>query len=283
MNLTQALTQKLIFVGGKGGVGKTSVSLSIAQFLAQKRDSKILWVTFEDPAYPLGSTEKISKTLHHLNAEAHHSFEEYMSIKLGALGVMAKLFLNNKLIQALSQIAPGLHELVLLGKVWFERENFDHTVVDMPSTGYNLAMFHSTANYAHLFKGGPIHRDAEAMLSTFADPTITSHLIVALPEEMPLRESVDLKDKILSLFPKNKPIIIVNKRIQAQSTSKMDPLDYKDPLAHSITEFIERRSNLEEHNLEILKQEKLKYDELPWVGKPVIDQLEKHISKVISR
>jgi anion-transporting ArsA/GET3 family ATPase len=265
MHLTQVLSRRLIFVGGKGGVGKTVVSKAMAENRAET-GAKTLWVTFEDPSFPLGKTRKISKTLEHLNAQAQSAFEEYMHLKLGALGVVAKLFLNNKLIQALSQIAPGLHELVLLGKVWFERNHYDHVVVDMPSTGYNLAMFHSTANYARLFKGGPIHKDAEAMLGTFSDSKTTAHVIVTLPEEMPLQESLELKEKILALFPRNTPFFVVNRRIPYTSKNKKDPNSYPDPLTYSLSDYIDRRASLEQENLKILSGND--FTEIPWLENP---------------
>ena len=48
MKLKDALARNLIFVGGKGGVGKTSVSHAIARALSEQK-KKTLWVGFEDP------------------------------------------------------------------------------------------------------------------------------------------------------------------------------------------------------------------------------------------
>ena len=133
------LTKKLIFICGKGGVGKTSVSKALALTLS-KKGLKTLWVAFEDPLKPPGELLEISPTLWHLNCESITAFEEYVGLKIGVPS-LTKIFLQNKLMRYMAKAAPGIHDLVLLGKIWFERKNYDHIVLDMPSTGYGLAMF----------------------------------------------------------------------------------------------------------------------------------------------
>jgi anion-transporting ArsA/GET3 family ATPase len=185
--------RKLLFIGGKGGVGKTVVSQAIALRLNQQ-GRRVLWCAFEDPVLPLHQMQEVRPGLFHINCDPAQSFEEYAALKIKVAG-LARIFLQNKLMRYLSKAAPGIHELVLLGKVWYERQNFDHVVVDMPSTGYGLAMFQSTRNFANLFQGGPVHKDAEQMLRTFDHPDECGHLVVSLPEEMPLRESLELRER----------------------------------------------------------------------------------------
>src|SRR6185295_7988097 len=130
------------------------------------------WICFEDPTQPADQVRKVGSHLWHLNIDAGTAFEEYATLKIG-VGPLARIFVGNRLVRYLAKAAPGIHELVLLGKVWHERNHFDHVIIDMPSTGYGLAMFHSTRNFQNLFTGGPIHRDAKAMLETFSDPAKT--------------------------------------------------------------------------------------------------------------
>jgi hypothetical protein len=252
----EVITRNLVFVGGKGGVGKTAVSQAIALNHAE-RGKRTLWVTFEDPTRkPLGQLVQAGANLWHLNAEASVAFEEYAAIKIGTAR-LTKIFVQNKLMRYLSQAAPGIHELVLLGKVWFERTRYDHVVVDMPSTGYGLAMFQSTANFARLFGGGPIHRDAEDMLQTFRSTKDTGHLIVALPEEMPLVESLELGAYLKALFPENAPAYLINRRFPVILPEVRDnpgqihelPHTWENPLASSALDYARKRNLLEAHNL----------------------------------
>ncbi len=277
-DLKVALQKKLVFVGGKGGVGKTVVSQAIAQCLADE-NKKTLWVTFEDPTRPQGERIHVSKNLWHVNCEASLAFEEYIGLKIG-VPRLTKIFLQNKVMRYLSKASPGIHELVLLGKVWYERQFFDRVIIDMPSTGYGLAMFQSTANFARLFSGGPIHHDAEAMLETFRDPEQTSHVIVSLPEEMPLVESLELQDYLLNLFPKNPPTFIVNRRFPSskrdgEETAEFNPgtatdlpHSWENPLADSALDYARKREILEVHNLRLWKDQNLQFAELLMVPPP---------------
>lgn len=265
MNPAQGLDRNLILVTGKGGVGKTTIAESLATSLSRK-NKNVLYVTFEDPNYALGARERRSSNLTHLNGTAQFAFEEYVGMKIGMTG-FAKLFLQNRLIQFLSKIAPGLHDLVLLGQVWFDRDKYDHIVVDMPSTGYTISMFHSISNYARLFRGGPIHRDAEAMLDTFSDPSKCVFSIVALPEEMPLRESLELDEKLREFFPKTKPQFLVNRLFpECASPKHSDPTEYEAPLAQLASEYLERRAVLEKANLKILDEAGIRYGKIPFVA-----------------
>lgn len=265
MNFNEVIDCNVIFVSGKGGVGKTAVSQAVAAHLARK-GRKTLWVAFEDPFLPAGKSVEKDKNLFWLNCEAAHAFQEYIGLKIRAPG-LAHFFLQNSLIQYMARAAPGIHELVLLGKIWHERLNYDHVVCDMPSTGYGLAMFHSVKNFARLFKGGPIHRDAEAMLETFADPAQSGQLIVSLPEEMPLRESLELADFLKGIFPENAPAFLLNRSMPAMSTADQlpDPDQWTSPVPEDSLDFLRKRTRLEEHNLRLWREAGLKWTRLPYL------------------
>jgi anion-transporting ArsA/GET3 family ATPase len=258
------LSRKLIFVGGKGGVGKTAVAQSLA-LIHSRRGLKTLYVSFEDPTREPGELLHLSPTLHHLNCDAAVAFEEYIGLKL-KMPAITQIFLKNKLIQYLAKAAPGLHELVLLGKVWHERLNYDVVISDLPSTGYGIAMFQSTENFARLFQGGPIHRDAKDMLETFHDPKQTGHVIVSLPEEMPLQESLELDEHLKRFFPKNPAAFIANRLFPKVSFPRDDHPDrWPSPLAASAEDYARKRSSLEDFNLRIWRDRKIAFAELSYV------------------
>jgi hypothetical protein len=276
--LSEVIGRNLLFVSGKGGVGKTAVSQAIALLLSQQ-GKRTLWATFEDPLQPAGELKQKGPKLWHLNCDATLAFEEYAAMKIGAAR-LTRLFLQNKLMRYLAQAAPGIHELVLLGKIWHERNLYDHVIVDMPSTGYGLAMFQSTVNFARLFRGGPVHRDAEAMLATFRDPRVCGQLIVALPEEMPLRESIELGEFLTGLFPKNPPAYLVNRVFPGADTgaAQQNPDRWTTPLASSPQEYCLRRAALETFNLRLWKDASISYDLLRYIPPPEENALPQIVS-----
>lgn len=263
----EAIERQIIMVCGKGGVGKSVITEAIALRLAAK-GHRTLWIEIENPTRPTGEPILIEQRLWRLNTESMLAFEEYMALKI-RIPTLAKLFTKNQLIRTLAKASPGIHELVLLGKIWHERENYDRIVVDMPSTGYSLAMFESTRNFSQLF-AGPLQKDAEAMLQTFGDPTRCGLLIIALPEEMPLRESLELDSEMIKIFPENRAAFIVNKRfpiILRPEDLEVTPDSWPSPYADSLLDYIHKRAVIEHHNLRIWRDQDLGYAELPFLAK----------------
>lgn len=277
--LSSVCTRKLIFVTGKGGVGKTTVSQALAIALSQK-GARTLWVCFEDPLQPPGILQQINTNLFHLNCEPHTSFEEYIGLKI-KMPSLTRIFLNNKLVQYLSKAAPGIHELVMMGKIWFECNHYDHLVIDMPSTGYTLAMFQSVENFARLFHGGPVHHDAVQMLETFQDPVQSGLLILALPEEMSLRESLELDLFLQKQLPSNRAAFLVNRLFPTHSptigrnaatpatTAAPDsvahsPESWKTPFPSSAFDFIQKRGILESYNLRLWRDANIPFSILEY-------------------
>jgi anion-transporting ArsA/GET3 family ATPase len=269
--LNHVLNRNLIFVHGKGGVGKTAISQAIALSLS-KKGKRVLWIEFESPVREPGDLLKYSDTLWSLNCEATDAFAEYMGLLIKVKRV-ARLFVKNKLIQYLSRATPGIHEIVLLGKVWYERLNYDHVVIDLPSTGYGIAMFQSTLNFSRLFKGGPVHRDTEKMDRTLGDSEATGHLVLALPEEMPLQEALELNQHLMRFFPKNPSAFLVNRvfpntlallkkeMTEGREISPYTPnhSEHPSPVAASALDYVQQRALLERENLKLWEKENLQY------------------------
>lgn len=274
-NLRSSLQRNLVFVHGKGGVGKTLVSQAIAHRLSEGQ-KRTLWVTLEDPTRAIGEVQQLNSHLWTFNADFNLAFEEYAALKIGAAH-LTRLFLKNKLMRYMAKVAPGIHELVLLGKIWHERLHYDHVVVDLPSTGHGLALFQSTDNFVRLFRGGPLNRDAEEMLDTFRDPLKTCHLIVALPEEMPLRESLELNDYLTKMFPENPAQFLVNRvfpEIPLTEEEKSElPQNWKSPVAHSLDEYAKKRYRLERFNLRLWKDANIQFGELDFIPPAPHDSL----------
>jgi hypothetical protein len=74
-------------------------------------------------------------------------------------------------------------------------------------------MVNAPINFERLFPGGPVHADAVDMTRTLNDHGNTALVTVTLPEEMPLQESDDLAAELARLVPKNKPWLVVNRKL----------------------------------------------------------------------
>jgi hypothetical protein len=245
------LSRPFLFVQGKGGVGKTTLAHALAH-LASKSHRTLL-VSIEDPLRKPFDLQKLSPTLDHLNNEALSAFEEYAGLKIGA-PKLVQIFLQNRFMQYVAKAAPGIRELVLLGKIWHERHHYERIIVDMPATGHGITLFQSLFNWGALFGSGPLSKDAEAMIETFSDASQVGHVIVSLPEEMPLIESLELRSHLQRIFPSADPLLIANRVFPAPARSL--PLDPSDlPFSRTALEHATKKASIEAKNLESWKSE----------------------------
>jgi energy-coupling factor transporter ATP-binding protein EcfA2 len=271
-----SLEKPLLFVQGKGGVGKSTLAFATARLLSETK--KTLLISIEDPLRPAYELTKLSPTLSHLNCEAVAAFEEYAGKKIGAPNLV-KIFIQNRFMRYIAKAAPGIRELVLIGKIWYETRNYDRVVVDMPATGHGLTLFQSLFNWGSLFTGSPLAKDAASMVETLSDPKIVGHLIVSLPEEMPLVEGLELEKELLKIFPAAECAFAVNRRFPAPRTST----DYPEnrPFAETALEHATRKAKLEEDNLSIWQG--VSRIEIPFFAPPPENAFEAIIGQVLHR
>jgi anion-transporting ArsA/GET3 family ATPase len=95
--------------------------------------------------------------------------------------------------------APGLRELMVLGKVMVledarsrlsRKPDWDLIVLDAPATGHGLAFLKVPLVAASAVPVGPIHANARRVLDLLRDPGRTAVAVVAMPEEMAVVEAL---------------------------------------------------------------------------------------------
>jgi anion-transporting ArsA/GET3 family ATPase len=115
--------------------------------------------------------------------------------------------------------APGSRELITIAKVWEIAQpqrlepgarSYDLVVVDAPASGHGIAMLTTPRTFAEIARVGPIRRQAYRVSELLADPARTGYVAVALPEEMPVNETIELEDKVRRAVGLGLDLIVVN-------------------------------------------------------------------------
>jgi anion-transporting ArsA/GET3 family ATPase len=197
---------KVLVVGGKGGVGKTTVGASIA-VAAARAGADVLLVELEGrsslgpllgcgplPYEPVTVDVGLGSGAGSIQArriQPDEALSDYLDS--AGLGPLVGRLSRSGAIDVVSTTAPGIRDLVVLGKVRQieERSSADLVVVDAPATGHALTFLTSPAGLADAAQGGPVRDQAEQVLAMFADDRRCQVLLVTLPEETPVNETVE--------------------------------------------------------------------------------------------
>jgi hypothetical protein len=105
-----------------------------------------------------------------------------------------------------------------MGKIWdlaqLERRTkggvYDLAIVDAPATGHGLAMLRAPSTYAGVARVGPIRRQARIIDRFVRDPALTGVLAAALPEEIPVNETIELEQRLRSELGMRLHTIVLN-------------------------------------------------------------------------
>jgi len=214
------LQLKLLFVTGKGGVGKTTVAAALAQLAAEhgKRvlvcevDAKgDLSSLFEAPPTDFTPRE-VSPGIWSMSMDTEASLREYLKLHLripvvGRIGPLAKAF------DFVATAAPGVREILTVGKLcWEVRErHYDLVVVDAPASGHIVGQLAAPQAINDLVKVGLIRGQTDWMLQILSDHQQTGLVAVTTPEEMPVSETLELTQRVRDETTVRMSAVVVNR------------------------------------------------------------------------
>jgi len=222
--LASLTTSNLVIVAGKGGVGKTTVTALLARAAADA-GQRVLVVELDgkrtlDEWLPADT----GCELMHLSAAA--SLEEYL-LDHGFRRI-AKRLTKSGVIEVIGTAAPGIDELVVLGKIkQLERSgNWDLIVVDGPAAGHAVTFLTSPAGLRDAVSGGPVGEQADDVLEMLADPGRCTIVLVTLPETTPVNELIETADAIRSRVGARLGPVVVNRVDTAPPPPDPDEVDF---------------------------------------------------------
>ncbi|MDX2380802.1 MAG: ArsA-related P-loop ATPase [Acidimicrobiia bacterium] len=228
----------LLWVTGKGGVGKTSIAAAIAELAARsgqrtlvcEMDAKGALATAYDLAELRFEPTQIIDDLWAMTMSTEDALREYLRlfVKLpfvGHLGPLAKTF------DFVADAAPGVREILGVGKLCYEvrERHYDLIVVDAEASGHIVSQIGAPNVIAELVQVGLVRDQTDWMREILEDPERTGVAVVTTPEEMPVTESIELLGRLTTETGAHACAVIANRVLPAhfnrREAALLDRLD----------------------------------------------------------
>jgi anion-transporting ArsA/GET3 family ATPase len=205
------MDRKLHFVVGKGGVGKTTVAAAMARLFARQGRRTLaveMDVVGRLPAVlglsgPAWKPTEVRPNLSVLSIDGRRALEEYLGMIIPVKRLLSTVF-ESRIYQYFVAAAPGLKELMTVGKIWYEvtREDdgtptWDAVVVDAPATGHSLQYLGMPKAARETFGSGLVQREAARVTALLEDAQTTAVHLVTLAEDMPVSETLETHAQLI--------------------------------------------------------------------------------------
>lgn len=196
---------RLVIVAGKGGVGKTTVSAVLARAAADS-GRRVLLVELDGKP----GLAALAPDLDVRSISAADALEEYLHEH--GFRMIAKRLATTGVIDVVGTAAPGIHDLVVLGKVkQLERSgDWDLIVVDGPAAGHAVTFLTSAAGLRDAVRSGPVRAQADEVVTMLADPNRCQVVLVTMPETTPVNELLETAEVLRNRVDVRLGPIIVN-------------------------------------------------------------------------
>ena len=197
-----------MIVAGKGGVGKTTVTATLATAAADAGLSVLivevegksgLAACFGRP--PLGYEE--AELAPHVRGRTLTPDEALLDyLENHGLRRISKRLVRSGALEVVSTAVPGMKDILVLGKVKaLELERAaDLILIDAPAAGHAVSFLMSPRGLGDAVRVGPVSKQSTEVIEMLSDPARCQVMLVSVPEETPVNELVDtafqLEDRI---------------------------------------------------------------------------------------
>ncbi len=201
--IDQLLSRRVLIVLGKGGVGRTSVSAAISTLRAAE-GAKVLAMEHDrlgPLAMALGGRPSLDPVetapgLWTMLLDGQHQLKEYLGTVVPSRALLEAV-VRSRSYRYFVDAAPGLRELIMIGKIFHELERRPPTppweliVLDAPATGQALGWLQMPMVAHETFGLGVAGGEARNVARLLRDPARCGVVLVSSPEPFAVSEALE--------------------------------------------------------------------------------------------
>ena len=241
-------SKRLLVISGKGGVGKTVISSALG-LIGSSLGKNVLLVKMDDqgrtgalfgrPAL----TDRIAplrENVSGVNLDPRTIVADYFHAQL-RIKRLVRHIMDSTLFKAWFRVSPAIKEMTVLGKVWSlveestwwrQKPVWDLVIFDAPATGHGLGLLRLPEQASKLLIG-PMRTNALGVQAMLQNQQLTSLLLVTLPEEMPVNETIHFYDQARATLKMPLAGVVLNgavpARIEGNSLEAVEALVQEAP------------------------------------------------------
>lgn len=294
MSFHPILDRRLLFVSGKGGVGKTVATATLALFAFRHR-KRVLVVELSPYGRMrelLGGPEpgaepaEVQPRLELVRIEPRRALADFLQKVLPIRALRERLLASHS-FSILTAAAPGIEEFLTLAKIielesmhlgLRRRPRYDLVIVDAPATGHSLPLLATARTLMEMMPIGPIGKIAAEVSRVLADARRAAAVIVTIAEEMAVNETIEIAASLKRGGSVAVGPLIANAFWPARFTGDevrwllSSGLDASDPLVAAGRYHVEKRRRAEDQLARLRAELRVEPVTFPFVVNATLDR-----------
>jgi len=203
--------QSVVFVTGKGGVGKSSVAAALAVAEA-RRSGKAVLVEFEGSTAAARALGNETEGVRTVVVEYIEALAETIG-KMLSSRLLAKLVVKQRALKKVVEAVPAIRELVALDRVRSLAAESPGTriVVDLPATGHAVDWLRVPSAAERFLKVGPAAKMCRAILEEVLSKDKSALVVVSTAEPVVAMETRELCHRLQHELGRRPELMVVNR------------------------------------------------------------------------
>src|SRR5579872_255076 len=202
--LNENLARRVLIVLGKGGVGKSTLSAALAK-VATLSDYRALIMECDARAplaaifgiKPSFTPTQVAYNLDLMTLDGRAALEEYLRLVVPGRMLLKAVFAS-RIYQFFVQAAPGLRELMMLGKVFYDASKDDAKlpgrriiIVDAPASGQAMSLLKMPAAALSTFGDSVVGKEARNIERMLRDRRNCAIVQVTTADSLSISETIE--------------------------------------------------------------------------------------------